>query len=151
MDRATFSLRLGEALAAARRFGQEFVAEELPESVRCRVLLNQSNDQRLRPGEVTYPEEESPRELLDLEEALGLLWPSGSVPEWIDVAVAGVTAGFTIVELLVCGRFTSKEDLLYHREGGQPPFHVTSPALPPGHEEGERFSLSHVRSRRAPS
>ena len=153
MDRTTFSRRLGEAVAAARNFGQQFIAETLPEPVRCRVLLSQSMDHELRPGEVVYPTDRSPGAPLDLaeHEVLDLLWRSGDVPEWIDVRVFDVVAGATIVELSVCGRFTSKDGLLYHQQGGRPPFHVTSPPLPPGYQYGERFSLSLLRSRRAPT
>jgi hypothetical protein len=151
VDRTTFSLRLGDALAVARDFGQQFIAEELPGAMLCRVLLNQSHDHGIRSGEVAYPDERSPDELLEVTEVVDLLWRSESVPEWIDVRVSEVREGVTTVELLVCGRFTSKDDLLYHRQEGRPPFHVTSPTLPPGYKDGERFSLSQVRSRRTPA
>lgn len=65
--------------------------------------------------------------------------------EWIDVAVEDVGGGLTVVSLLCCGRFTSQEDLLYHRDGGRPPFSVKSPALPPGWEGVESSGKFRLR------
>ena len=74
------------------------------------------------------------------------LWRDGRVPEWMDLSVVDVAQGSTVLEALCCGRFTDDETLLYHKTEGAPPFHVTSPALPPNHDGG-RFSLHWMHRR----
>ncbi len=98
-----------------------------------------------------YPADQGNEPSRDLaeDEAIALLWREGTIPEWIDISVCDAVSGATIVELLVCGRFTANDALLYHQKPGRAPFHVVSPPLPPGHSEGQRFGLSDVRARGA--
>jgi hypothetical protein len=64
-----------------------------------------------------------------------------------------VTRTTTVLEALVCGRFTDRQDLLYHQAAGIPPFRVLSPALPPGYvsakegEEPTRFDVNWLARR----
>jgi hypothetical protein len=121
-----------------------------------RVLLNQSVDDiaPLRAPEVVFPQDSRPaRGRARALRACGAptvveeLWRDGRVPEWVDLGVADVRRGSTVIEMLCCGRFTDDESLLYHRAEGWPPFHVTSPVLPPDHVGG-RFTLRWMRRHR---
>ena len=138
-----FAARLIGSAQRARDFARDLVVEVLPDAVAFRVLFNQSNDDvvPLRASEVVYPHD-SGRVLPDCaaQTVVDELWRDGRVPEWIDLSVVDVGQGSTVVEVLCCGRFTDDEALLYHKVEGAAPFHVTSPALPPGHD-GSRFSL----------
>lgn len=149
MDRSLFHQSLADSLKAARDFGQEFVEETLPKAIHCRVWLNQSMDANLRPSEIVFPDDRSrPMPLESTEDqVMDLLWRDGRIPEWIDLSVVGMQPGVTIVELSVCGRFTSDERLLYHQEGGRPPFHVTSPPLPAGFRDGDRLGIKNIERR----
>lgn len=144
-----FAARLREAAATARDFARSFVEQPLPDPVVFRVRLNSSYDGDPRVGdEIVFPEDGSferaePLAACDEQQVLEALWRAGRVPEWIDVSVIGETGTATKVQLLCCGRFTAQDDLLYHAHEGRPPFHVTSPVLPIGHEDGQRFSLYH--------
>jgi hypothetical protein len=143
VDRDVFAARLIGSAQRARDLARDMVVEVLPEAVAFRVLFNQSNDDivPLRAGEVVYPQDGG-RALPDCtaRTVVDELWRDGRVPEWIDLSVVDVGQGSTVVEMLGCGRFTDDEALLYHTAEGAPPFHVTSPVLPPGHD-GSRFSL----------
>lgn len=147
MERAEFERRLREAAAHAQRFGQTFVQERLPESVRFRIELNASYDGNpLHPDERVFPGDSSPAvrsrfHFANADEVLELLWRGGATPEWINLSLAGELCGHTVLEMLVCGRFTDNEALLYHQGEGRPPFHVLGPALPPDYQDGERFSV----------
>jgi hypothetical protein len=72
------------------------------------------------------------------------LWWDGHVPEWIDVSVVSERGTHTVIELLVCGRYTAEEQLLYYRERPTSPCAVKGPVLPPDHREHQRFSI-HLR------
>jgi len=148
-----FATRFATAARHARDFARGFVVEALPESMMFRVLLNQSNDdiEPLRTGEVVFPLDSAEHRsqalrACDAQTVVDELWREGRVPEWVDLSVVDVEGGCTVVELLCCGRFTDDESLLYHRAEGRPPFHVTSPVLPPNHDE-KRFSLHWMRQR----
>src|SRR5512142_2985306 len=146
MERAELARRFQAAAAAARDFARSFLEEPLPDDMRFRVRLNSSCDDSLRADEVTFPEEGGLEQVerdaeLDADAALDLLWRDGRVPEWIDVRAVDETGAATILELEVCGRFTSNEALLHHARGGRPPFHILSPALPHPHRPGKRFSI----------
>lgn len=55
-----------------------------------------------------------------------------------------------LLELLVCGRFTSDDGLLYHQQGGWAPFSVKGPALPPEWDRTTplRFDVNQHRAKR---
>ncbi|MEV0713995.1 hypothetical protein [Asanoa sp. NPDC050611] len=153
MDRDVFAARFIAAAERARDFASGMVSETLPEAMTFRLLLNQSNDdiQPLRPGEVVFPRDRRRRRArallsADARTVVDELWRDGRVPEWVDLAVADVRPTSTVLETLCCGRFTDDESLLYHHAEGRPPFHVTSPVLPPGYDGG-RFSLHWMRRR----
>ncbi|OJW24692.1 MAG: hypothetical protein BGO49_06540 [Planctomycetales bacterium 71-10] len=149
MDRTTFEARLRLAVRRAIKFAAEHVRERLPEEATLRVYPNRSFDGNPRVGdEEVFPRDSLPAEAFhgpwSVDEALEFLWREGKVPEWIDIAVADVDARSTVVSLRCCGRFTSREDLMYHRNGGLAPFSVKSPILPPGWEDVEtsgKFAL----------
>jgi hypothetical protein len=74
------------------------------------------------------------------------------VPEWIDAAVESEDGQRSLIGLRCCGRFTTSEELLYHRPGGLAPFSIKSPVLPPGWESVEasgRFDLHCRQSQRS--
>jgi len=151
VDREVFVARFLAAAHCARDYASGMVLEVLPEAMRFRVLLNQSNDDivPLRPGEVVFPQDSGRIRALhacDARTVVDELWRDGRVPEWVDLSVVDVRRKSTAVEMLCCGRFTDDESLLYHHAEGRPPFHVTSPSLPPDYD-GRRFSLHWMRRR----
>jgi hypothetical protein len=149
VDRSTFETRLWMASQQAVQFARQYVCEVLPDDVVFLVYPNQSCDDNPRVGdEAVFPDESLPEGRYhgpwQVDEVLSFLWRDGKVPEWIDISVKGVSTHHTVVRLRCCGRFTGQGDLLYHRNGGVPPFSVKSPYLPPGWESVEasgRFSL----------
>lgn len=147
MDRSTFAERLHTASVAARDFARSFVLETLPDEMLFRVRLNQSYDGNpLHPDERVYSEDGALNLIEKLAlcteaEVVDLLWRENRVPEWLDIAVVGETGSETIMGLLCCGRFTANDQLLYHKKEGWPPFHAVGPALPPNHQNGQRFSI----------
>ena len=147
MDRDTFTARFTAASAVARDYAREFVREPLPDALRYRVRLNSSYDGNPLVGdEVVYPEDDAFTRALALhdvgaDEVVAELWRDGRVPEWINLTVIGERGASTLIEVLACGRFSAQTARLYHAEEGYPPFHVLSPALPPRHVEGDRFSV----------
>jgi hypothetical protein len=149
MDCGTFQERLCEAACRAVEFARRFVREELPDGVAFLVYPNQSYDDNPLVGdEAVFPEDSLPDEGChgpwSVKQAADFLCRGGRVPEWINIAVSGEDGLHTEVSLHCCGRFTARDDLLYHREGGLPPFSVKSPYLPPGWESVEasgRFPL----------
>ncbi|MGE0534043.1 MAG: hypothetical protein AB7O68_03655 [Pirellulales bacterium] len=147
MDKSLFQTRLVEAVEVARQFAGRFYLENLPAPIRCRVQLNSSYDGNpLHEDERVYPADSSLEQrlatrLLTPDEATDLLWRDGAVPEWIDVAAVSRTPRFTVVELDCCGRFSRNDKLLYHEREGRQPFHVVGPALPPGYQDGQLFSM----------
>ena len=150
MDREEFAARLAASAAAARRFAQPRIAEELPPRLAFRVRLNQSYDGHpQRPDERRFDEDSAPHRAAtlnkcDAETAVAQLWRDGHVPEWINVAVVDETGTSTVIELVCCGRFTADDSRLYHVQEGAPPFHVLGPALPPK-DDGTPFSI-HLRA-----
>lgn len=134
------------AAVCARDFARQFVEEELPDEMRFRLRLNSSYDANLERDETVYPEDTSPKRAKALRECtaetvVDTLWRDGTVPEWADLQVLGRTEQATLVQVMVCGRFTANNRHLYHVHEGYPPFHVTGPCLPVGWEEGRRFSI----------
>lgn len=114
-----------------------------------RVRLNQSYDDSSPPIYERFPEDSSlerSRQLHFCDEAAAVtaMWRNGKVPQWADLSVIGEQNGATLIEVLVCGRFTADESILYHVREGIAPFHSVGPTLPPGWERGTRFSI-HLR------
>jgi len=149
VDGAVFVQRLKEAARRAVEFARCFVVEPLPDAVVFLVYPNQSYDGNPRVGdEVVFPEDALPgggrHGPWSAKQAADFLCRKGRVPEWVNVAVSGEGGGHTEVSLRCCGRFTARDDMLYHSAGGLPPFSVKGPELPPGWESVEasgRFSL----------
>jgi hypothetical protein len=143
VDRSTFERQLRAASQKAVAFARQHVLQTLPDAVEFLVYPNQSYDGNPRVGdEATFPDDSLPDGKYhgpwSVEHVVDFLWRSSKVPEWIDVAVQSEHDRCTVVELRCCGRFTSREELLYHRfPGGIPPFSVKSPNLPPGWESVE--------------
>jgi hypothetical protein len=155
VDRNVFERHFHTAAEQALRFGRQFVVQSLPDQMVFRVYPNQSYDGNARVAdEEVFPEETFEEGRFhgpwSAAEAIGFLWRNGKVPEWVDVAVESEDTRRTIIALRCCGRFTSQEELLYHRPGGCPPFSIKSPYFPPGVENVEeqgKFDL-HWRDKR---
>ena len=147
MDKATFSSRLQEASDLTGDFTTEYVTNNLPNSYRYLVSLNQSCDNRLRPGEQVFPHDVDPVAPLTSAEVVELLCRGNRVPEWIDISVERADSEHSYLRLRCCGRFTDNEAFLYYSETGIAPFGSKSPPLPPhwSKEQG-RFDL-HSRPR----
>ena len=115
----------------------------MPLSYLYLLLPNQSFDENpLQADEEIFPEESLPDRKylgpLDFGQAVDYLWRNGKVPEWIDVSVQACDSQYSYLELRCCGRFTARDDMLYHTQHGNPPFHVVSPNLPPSWEGAEK-------------
>ncbi len=135
MDRQLFLERLGVATERALTLARGMVTNALPDQVRYRVLLNQSYDGNpLGPDEQVFLRDMAARDLLlgSPEEVVANLWRDGRVPEWIDVSVRAADERSTDVQLLCCGRFIARDEVLHHQREGLPPFHVLGPPMPPG-------------------
>jgi hypothetical protein len=139
MNKDTFHEHLSSAVEKAVTFAGQHVWNRLASSLVFLVYPNESFDGNpLREDEVTYPADTQPNEapliFPSIDAVVGYLWRDGNVPEWIDINVAREDGKNTSLRLLCCGRFTAREELLYHRDGGIPPFSVKSPYLPPGYD-----------------
>lgn len=69
------------------------------------------------------------------------MWRAGKVPQWADISVMSEEGQATVLQVLVCGRFTDDETVLYHQQEDHPSFHVVGPWLPPGWEAGTKFRI----------
>jgi hypothetical protein len=133
LDLEIFRARFVEAAKACRDSARGFLEQSLPEPIRFDVVLNASYDGNpLHADEQVFPDDVSQRpasatsRMLE-DEVVQLLFRNGLVPEWVNLAVVGTDAEATIIEVVVCGRFTANENRLYHADEGRPPFHVLGP------------------------
>jgi hypothetical protein len=114
VDRNTFELRLRTAAQQAVQLARDSVWQALPEEV---AFLGDSLH-----GKFHGP--------WSAEEAVTFLWRDGKVPEWIDAYVQAEDGARTLVRLNCCGRFTGREELLYHSDKGFPPIQALGPPVP---------------------
>ena len=146
MEVGWFIAAFDRAAALCRGFAQKFVTQELPASLRFDfAAAGRPTDQAgrvkflggrlLRPAQLRAVEPVRAREYL---------WVDGKVPRWINLSVHAADAEHTYIQVAACGRLTGDPAALYHQREGNPPFHVLSPALPPGWasvEESGKFTL----------
>jgi hypothetical protein len=142
MNREIFQENLLRAADSAVSFARKYALNELPDQVVFLVHPNQSCDENPRRGdEETYPEDtqkdDQPLTFTTTEAVVGYLWRNEKAPEWIDISVEREDGEHTYLQLLCCGRFSSMEELMYHRKGGIPPFSIKSPNLPPCYDKSE--------------
>ena len=140
MDRCSFVERLARASEFCREFTKEFVCDALPDAFTYFVVLNQSYDANaLHESEVTFPDDPQKHGgcvgPLNTDDVASLLWRDDKVPEWIDISVWGIDRHNTCFELLCCGRFTDREELLYYtwnswKDLPVAPFGVKGPRYP---------------------
>jgi hypothetical protein len=143
MDQVVFEQHFRTAAEAALQFARRFVVQTLPDQMAFRVYPNQSYDGNPRVAdEEVFPDESLGQGCFhgpwSFAEVIRFLWRNSKVPEWVDIAVESEDPSQTILSLQCCGRFTSAEDLLYHRPGGCPPFSIKSPNFPPGVDSVEK-------------
>jgi hypothetical protein len=130
----------------ATRFGQRFVFDVLPFTFRYVAYLNDSHDVGADPEFILYPQDEGKVVTLESESAVvDLLLREGRCPQWIDVAVHGVSPHFTLLRLRCCGRYTDERSKLYYDKRGLGPFGIKSPDFPKNWREGERFKLQSIQ------
>jgi hypothetical protein len=145
MTESDFHQLLLTATNHAVRFAERYVVQELPSAIKYHVLLNQSFDGGATSEEILYPEDDGGDVLCDSTAAVvTLLYRDGRCPEWIDVSVEAVGTGFTLLNLLCCGRYTNDRQKMYYSERGLGPFGIKSPLLPPDHVEGSKFVIPSV-------
>jgi hypothetical protein len=142
MQKDAFRKRLIVATGHSLECARKFVRDHLPKVFRYMVHLNESYDGNpLKPGERIYPGDTIQHGAqvgpLSAEQVVELLWRDGVVPEWIDISVERVDGGFTILQLLCCGRFTDRAELLYYAAGDACPFGIKSPPFPPDWHDGD--------------
>ena len=146
MRREVFAEHFRDAVVASKEIARFIVDERLPSADCFRLRLSRSDHRiPLLADEVLFQESSvdghDRSSLCGRLEAVLLLWRNGAVPEWVNIRVAGVTRTATVFDIIFSERFTTNGSLLYHRDGGVPPFNVLEPDAPIGREPGRSFSL----------
>jgi hypothetical protein len=152
MTRDVFIEFLSKASMSSLAFARRYVENDLPDTLRYHVVLNQSYDGKAETAERVYPEDDG-REYASLAAAAvaDVLLRDGRCPEWIDVAVEAQADDHTRMRLLCCGRYTEDDSRMYYTRQGTGPFGIKSPNLPPGYQEGTKFSVPKVQPCAAPN
>jgi hypothetical protein len=146
MEKSPFIAAFDRAATFCRDFAQQFVVEELPESLRfdfaaARRPVDVAGRIKFLGGRLLTPAQLSGVEPV---RARKYLWVDGKIPQWINLSVHAADAAHTYVEVMVCDRLTADDRALYHQREGNPPFHVLGPAVPPrwvSLAESGKFSL----------
>jgi hypothetical protein len=147
MNKATFSDHLAKATSHSFDFAKRYVRNQLPESIRYLVRLNQSFDGNpLAQGEHVFPDDVARHGAricpLSAEQVVELLWRDGLVPEWIDISVESTDGTNCFMQLLCCGRFSEQAEHLYYSKTDVCPFGCKSPPMPLDWKAGdEPFDL----------
>ncbi len=134
MDKKEFYDNLIKAKNQVYPFTKEMVTNELPEHFKFIVKISSNFREGLEDGEITFPEVKKLNKVskpIDAEEVIDILWMDYAVPEWINIQVEKADKNFTYFSLECCGRFSRREEHLYHKNEEYPPFHSLSPPLPP--------------------
>ncbi len=155
MKKEDFEQNLKQASEAAIEAAKLYVVNVLPKINAYKVHPNRSFDGNpLKHDETLFPNDTRPGrqaiQFLNERDLVEFLWRDGKIPEWIDINVESEDGEKTYLTLVCCGRFTERDDLLYHKETGRPPFSVKSPCLPPKHGHpgvwtGEKFDLNWMK------
>lgn len=142
MTQDEFTNLLRQATKSSVDLAARYVENNLPDSARYHVLLNQSFDGNATPDERLYPEDNS-RELqcLTEEQVAALLVRENRCPEWIDISVEAQSVTHTYICLCCCGRFTDDPSKMYYTAQGRGPFGVKSPVLPKKFVSGSKFRV----------
>lgn len=137
-----FANLLRQATKSSIDLAARYVENDLPQTARYNVLLNQSYDGHATPDDLLYPADND-RECLNVteQEVVRLLCRDGRCPAWIDVSVVAQSSANTLVCLQCCGRYTDNLSKMYYTASGLGPFGVKSPVLPRGFVEGSKFRL----------
>lgn len=135
LSREQFSQNLAKGTHAVREATLRLCWNQVPEDARYFLLLNSSFDGNpLADGEYLFPDhsklQTDTRIPRTHDEVVARLWRDGKVPEWIDITPCEVDGRCAYYELRCCGRFTDKDELLYHVQEGYPPFHLFGPLVP---------------------
>lgn len=146
LSREGFCRKLVEVAKLARDFARTLVTTPLPDPLEYIILYGRSYDGNpLREDEKTFPEDydQEPPRTTSPEEVTNLLWRDGFIPEWINVSVDRENGDRTCIKLECCGRYSRLPQMMYHIQGGRPPFQVVGPPMPPGFERnaGTKFDL----------
>lgn len=146
MTRSEFMSLLAKATNASVDFARRYVENDLPETVRFHVLLNQSYDGNAGADDRVYPKDDG-CELPSVtpDGVADALVRDGRCPEWIDVAVEAEGSDHTLMRLLCCGRYTNDESRMYYTRQGTGPFGIKSPNVPFGYAEGSKFRIPKVQ------
>ena len=141
MTEAEFRVLLIAASFITVRFGQNYVTQSLPFEFQYHVNLNESfdtetDDDYLRPDDLGRTVDAASE-----SDVVALLYRDGRCPDWIDVSVYRIGAGFTELRLICSGRFTNDRTKMCYHSRGLGPFGIKSPDLPPGFVEGSTFAI----------
>lgn len=156
INKQTFAQNLELGTKHVRENTRRYCDNDIPEASRYRIQLNSSFDGHpLRKNEKLFPDHDVPQtdgeEFYTSDEVVDRLWRDGYIPEWIDITPLEVLANTCHYELRCCGRFTTNDEMLYHRREGYPPFHCFGPILPRMDydlEKNGKFDLHHYRDRK---
>lgn len=133
MLKVEFARRFNQAALLARKYGQAYVEDVLPESLvfdfaaSKRVsedsegLIKFLGGRRLKLSDLVN--------VMELQ-AVKFLWVNKSVPVWINLMVDSIRNEKTVIQLTASSQLTADETMLYHHSEGNPPFHILSPRAP---------------------
>lgn len=142
MRKEEFKQLLLSATEQARQFALEYVNNDLPLENVYNILLSLSHDDPVLTQFDLYPEDNGKViGLADTDMVIATLLRKGKVPVWIDISVAMVQKGKTVLALSCAGRYSDDLKELYYHERGMGPFGVKSPILPIDYEKGKKFWL----------
>jgi hypothetical protein len=131
MELSAFITAFNRAASDCRQFAQQFVVEELPESIRFDFVAVRRAVDATRRIKFLGGRLLTPAQLRGVEPARArkYVWVDGKIPQWINFAVHAADAEHTYIEVVVCDLLTADNQALYHKREGNPPFHILSPAL----------------------
>ena len=131
MRKQDFQSKLIAATHLSWRFAKEFSKQKLPAEFIYDITTDNYPEHALTNGDKKFTGEIGNFFNLDLKETVNLIWLDSYVPAWIDIAVTSCTKNHTYFHLRCAGRCAKDESRLMYYEGGNQPFGIKSPDLPP--------------------
>lgn len=142
MTKEEFLILINGASFVSFKFAEKYLKDKLIPEFRYNVFLNISHDDPSLIQFDIYPEDDDRIEIgLTDKQVLDLIYRSGKVPVWIDIAVSKSDRKTTTFKLLCAGRYSDNKDEYYYQSGGTGPFGIKSPNLPINYKEGKKFRL----------
>jgi hypothetical protein len=132
ISRPWFYRAFDRAATFCREFGQQFVVEALPESLRFDFAAAVRDP--AAEGKIKYLGGRllARSQLTAVEPwvARKYLWVDERIPLWINLRLCAADREHTYIEVATSGNLTADPDDFYHKREGNPPFHVLGPPIP---------------------